>query len=140
MFTNYYYSTSGKFFTRTLAGGLSPEIKWQHVSSALQDQSQYSGWSQQCSSMDGLDSSADFGLCQRPFQDFEGRSEPARYNWYRNHPLSFLSSLFYKLWSVGTAKSTIQQVLFLSFFFFLLVITWTGLLVLIWSSVCISKS
>ena len=58
--------------------------------------------------------------------------------WY----LSFFSNSFsFILWSAGTAKSTILQVLFFfSFFLFLLIIIRTGLLTEIRWSVCISMS
>ena len=39
----YYYFYLLEFFTSVLADGLSLEIKWQQVSSSLQDSSQYSG-------------------------------------------------------------------------------------------------
>ena len=40
---------------------------WQQISTALQDSSQYSDRSQQCCSLDGLDSSSDFQLFQSSF-------------------------------------------------------------------------
>ena len=46
------------FFTQVFVNGFSPE--WQQVSSGLQDSSQYSGRSQQCCNLDGLDSSSNF--------------------------------------------------------------------------------
>ena len=54
----------------------------------------------------------------------------------RSRYLSFFSLSFnFALWSAGTAKSTIRQVLS-----FLLIITWSGHLAEIRWSVCISKS
>ena len=54
----------------------------------------------------------------------------------RSRYLSFFSHSFsFILWSAGTAKSTILQVLF-----FLLIIIWSGLLAEIRWSVCTSKS
>ena len=61
----YYYFTPSEFFI--LAGGLSLEFEWQQVSLALQDSSKYSGWSQQCCSLHGLDSSTDFLFFQSFF-------------------------------------------------------------------------
>ena len=54
----------------------------------------------------------------------------------------FSPSFNFTPWSAGTAKSTIQQVLFsfLCCFFFFLTITWSGRLAGIRWSVCISKS
>ena len=52
-----------EFFTSALADGLSLEFEWQHVSSSLQDSSQYSGLSQ-CISLDGLHSSANTQVLQ----------------------------------------------------------------------------
>ena len=48
------------FFTPAITEGLSLEYKRQQVSSGLQDSPQYSGWSQQCCNLIGLDSSSDF--------------------------------------------------------------------------------
>ena len=60
----------------------------------------------------------------------------------RSRYLSFFSHSFsFILWSAGTAKSTILQVLFFFFFFFvLLIIIRSGLLAEIRWSVCMSKS
>ena len=40
---DYYYYISCKSLKQALADGLSPDSKWQQVSSSLQDFSQYSG-------------------------------------------------------------------------------------------------
>ena len=58
------------------------------------------------------------------------------------HYLSLFSLSFnFTQWSAGTAKSTIRQVLSLSFFLlFLLAMIRSGLLAEIWWSICISKS
>ena len=53
-----------EFFTFALVDGLSLEFEWKQVSSSLQDSSQYSGRSQQCSSLDGLHSAANFQVLQ----------------------------------------------------------------------------
>ena len=59
----------------------------------------------------------------------------------RSRFLYFFSLSFrFILWSAGTAKSTILQILFLFFFFFLLIIMRSGLLAGIRLSVCILKS
>ena len=59
----------------------------------------------------------------------------------RSRYLSFFSDSFsFILWSAGTAKSTILQILFFFFFFFLLIIIRSGLLAEIRWSVCMSKS
>ena len=58
----------------------------------------------------------------------------------RSRYLSFFSHSFsFILWSAGTAKSTILQIL-LFFFFLLLIIIRSGLLAVIRWSVCMSKS
>ena len=58
----------------------------------------------------------------------------------RSRYLSFFSLSFrFILWSAGTAKSTILQVLFFFFFFFLIIIR-SGLLARISWSVCMLKS
>ena len=51
-----------EFFTSVLADAFSLEFEWQHVSSSLQDSSQDSGRSQQCSHLDSLYPSANFQL------------------------------------------------------------------------------
>ena len=59
----------------------------------------------------------------------------------RSRYLSFFSHYFrFILWSAGTAKSAILQVLFFFFFFFLLIIIKSGLLAGIRWSVCMLKS
>ena len=52
----------------------------------------------------------------------------------------FLHSFSFIMWSAGTAKSTILQVLFFFFFFFLLIIVRSGLLAAIRWFVCMCKS
>ena len=51
---------SEEFFTPALADSISLEFEWQQVSSSLQKSSQYSGWSPQCCSLDGLHSPSYF--------------------------------------------------------------------------------
>ena len=65
------------------------------------------------------------------FHSFFNSLAKSRYLSFVSHSFSFI------LWSAGTAKSTILQILF---FFFLLVIRRSGLLSEIRWSVCISKS
>ena len=58
----------------------------------------------------------------------------------RSRYLSFFSLSFrFILWSAGTAKSTILQILFFSFFFFLIIMR-SGLLAGIRGSVCMLRS
>ena len=64
------------------------------------------------------------------FHSFFSSLARSRYLSFFSHSFSFI------LWSAGTAKSTILQVLF----FFLLIIIKSGLLAGIWWSVCILKS
>ena len=62
------------------------ESDWQQVSLDLQDSSQYSGRSQQYSSLNGLVSSSDFQRFQYSFKSFGDRSVCTIYNWYHHHP------------------------------------------------------
>ena len=71
-----------EFFAPTLADGLSQEFEWQLVSSCLQDSSQYSGRSQQCSSLDWLLSSSYFQVLQFLYQSFSDCANSNNYNWY----------------------------------------------------------
>ena len=50
------------------------------------DSSQYSGWPQQCYSLDGFSTSSDFQFFQSPYQSFGDCSKPTNYNWYYRHP------------------------------------------------------
>ena len=61
---NLLYITLSELFTPALADGLSLGLKWQQVTSGLQDSYQYSGRPQQCSSLDGLGSTSDLQLSQ----------------------------------------------------------------------------
>ena len=54
VFVLLYYAS---FFTPMLTSGLSLSSKWHQISSGLQDSSQYSSQSQQCYSLEGLNSS-----------------------------------------------------------------------------------
>ena len=47
-----------EFFTSVLADGFSLEFEWEHISSRLQDSSQYSGRSHQCCHLDSFYPSA----------------------------------------------------------------------------------
>ena len=145
VFLYYYHFTPYKFFT--LAGGLSLESEWQQVSSGLQDSSQYSGWSQQCFSLDDLDSLSDFQFLQslsKPlgtissiptitvilmFHSFF--SSLARSKYLSIFPFSFIFTLL----SVWMVKFIQWQILF-----FLLIIARSAHLVGIRWCVCISKS
>ena len=55
------------------------------VSSSFQDSSQYSGWTLQCSSWAGLDSSTDFQLSSPLYQAVGDRSKRTNYNWYHHY-------------------------------------------------------
>ena len=100
------------------------------VSLSLQDSSQYSGRTQQCCSMDSLHPCRYFQVLQSLYQSFGDCTNGTSYNWYNRHfhvpqfvcffnslakskYLSFFSHSFNNstLWSAGTAKSTIRQVL-----------------------------
>ena len=72
LFTLGYYNnyTPCAFLTSVLTDGLSLESERQQVSLGLQDFSQYSGWSQQCCSLDGFFVSSDFQLFQFSFWNF----------------------------------------------------------------------
>ena len=125
---NYDYFTLCKFFIPALADGLSLESEWQQVSSGLQDSSEHFSPSQQCCSLNILDSSSDFSLFQSPFQSFRDCSKHTNYNCYhcyqhvpllfflggssltRSKYLSIFSlSLIFYLCSTETAKSPRQH-------------------------------
>ena len=74
-----------KFIPPPWADGFSLKLEWEQVYSSLQDSAQYSGWSQKCSSWDGLCTSSDFRLFQPQFQAFGDCSECTSYNWYTCH-------------------------------------------------------
>ena len=67
------------------AGGISEESGWQSFSSGQQDSSKYSSRSQQCCSLDGLDSTSDFQFLQSLLQTLKDYSECTDYNWYYLH-------------------------------------------------------
>ena len=81
-----YYFTLCEVFTPASSGGFSLQPEWQQVSSGLQDFSQYSSWSQDCCSLDGLHSSSDFQIFHSSFQVSEDRSKNTNNNWYHRHP------------------------------------------------------
>ena len=91
---------------RLLADGLSLEIKWQQVCLGHHE---YSGWSQEYCSLDGLDSFSDFILCKPPFQAFGDRSKYANYNWYSS------STAFLVLWQDPSTRVSFRFILFSSF-------------------------
>ena len=123
-----------EFFSSALADGFPLEFEWQQISSSLQDSSQYSGRSQQCCSFDSLHQSCYFQILQSLFQAFVDCTKSTNYCWNNRHfhvlqfffnfltrsrYLSLFSHPFnFTLWSAGTAKSTILQVLSFFFFFF----------------------
>ena len=84
------------------------KFEWQRVSSSLQDSSQYSDQSQQCSSLDGLHSSFYFQVLQSLYQSFGDCTKCTNHNWY-NH--QFHVSQFFQF------PSKVQVFIFLFFFF-----------------------
>ena len=69
LINHYYYNIiSSEFFTPALVESLSLECEWQQVSLSLKKFFQYSGRSQQCCSLDGLDSFSDFLLFKFCYQ------------------------------------------------------------------------
>ena len=84
-----------EFFTLAFVDDFSQKSGWQQVSSGLQDSSQYSGRSQQCSSLDGLLMSSNFHIFQSLYQSFRDCSKHVNYNSYlcHLHVLYFFSSL-----------------------------------------------
>ena len=116
------------FFSSALTDGLSREFEWQQVSLSLQDSSQYSGRSQQCYTVWIVSTRPPTSKSSNPFNNplvtvlkapitigiiitFMIHSFfncPARSRY-----LSFFSLSFsFILWSAGTTKFTILQVLF----------------------------
>ena len=116
-----------ELFTSALADGLSLEFEWQQVSSSLQDSSQYSGRSQNVvvwmvsTRPQTSKSSCPFSnplvtvpnapitigiIVKCMLHSFFNSLTRSRYLSFFSHSFSFI------LWSAGTAKSTILQVLF----------------------------
>ena len=155
----FYHITPCEFFTPVSAGGLSLKSEWQQVSSGFQDSSEYSNWSQQCYSLDGLNSFFDFLLLQFLFffvffsSLFGDCSRYSDYTWYHCHPnvpqllfnslarSNYLSIFhFFLIFTLGHRNSIIfymRSSFF--FFFFLLINTTSGLLTRIMWSIYISK-
>ena len=117
---------SWKFFTSTLADGFSLEFEWKQVSPSLQDYSQYSGRSQQCCSLHGLDSTCSFHVLGSLLKSFSYCTEAlitigiivtfmflSFFNSLaRSRYLSLFSHCFnFNLLSAVTAKFTFLQVL-----------------------------
>ena len=140
-----------EFFTSVLADSFSLEFEWQQVSSSLQDSSQYSG---------RLSNAVVWVVPTRPPTSKSSRPFNNPLVTVPNAPMTigtivtlmftqfffnslarsrylsfFLLSFRFILWSAGTAKSTILQILFL-----LLIIMRSGLLAEIRWSVCMLKS
>ena len=129
------YFTLCEFSRSALAKSLSLESERQELSSGPQDFSQYSGRFKQFCSLNGLDSSSNLKLFQGLFRALGDSSKCANYNWYCRHLHILQLSLFsgkvsffviFTQWIPGTAKSTVQKVIFYFLFF-------------LWSA-CISKS
>ena len=116
----YYYYSFLSFSSPALAEIFSQEFERQQVSSSLLDSSQYPSRSLQCCCMDGVHSPCYFQVflwwligitVTFMLHSFFNSLARSKY-------LSFFSlSLNFSLWSAGTAKSRIQQVLSLFFFF-----------------------
>ena len=73
------------FFTPALADCFPLEFEWQQVSSNLQDFSSYTVWSQQCCSLDSLNSSSYLQVLQSLYQSFGNCTKRANYNSYHRH-------------------------------------------------------
>ena len=122
-----FYFTLWEFFISANADGFPLEFEWQQISSSLQDSSQYSGWSQQCSSLDSLHPSRYFQVLLSLYQSFGDLPRAPitiaiivtfMFHCFffnsraRSRYLSlFIHSFNFTLWSAGTTKSTILQVL-----------------------------
>ena len=141
-----------KFFTPVLADSFSLEFKWQQIFSCLQDNSQYSGRSQQCCSLNGFHSFSYFQVLQSLYQSLVDCSKSTNYNWSHRHiPVSRFSfnslarssylSFFSLSFNFTLCYPGQQSPQFGKFsFLLLLIINRFGRLAETWWSVCISKS
>ena len=144
---HYYYFTPGEFFTSVLADGFSLDFEWQQVSRTRR---RIFGRSQQCCHLGSHYPSANFQVLEAfnnllvivpkapitidtivtfMFHSFFNSLARSRYLSFFSHSFRFI------LWSAGTAKLTILQILF-----FLLIIIRSGLLAGVRWSVCMLKS
>ena len=137
------YSTSCEFFSPVLAGEFSQQSEWLQVSSSPLDSSKYSGQSQECCCLNGLDYSSNFHLFWSPFQSFEGHFMCTNYKLYpcylyfpqcfnsqtRSKYLFVSLSFISTLWYAGTTKFTRWHPF--------LVNTWSDPLAGIWWSICL---
>ena len=69
-----------EFFKPASANGFPQESKWQQISLSFQDSSQYSVWSQQCCSLDGVHSSSNFQVLQPLYQSYGDYTKFTSYN------------------------------------------------------------
>ena len=94
----YYFDTSSEFFTPALTDGLPLENEWQQISFWFQDSPQYSSSSQQCWTLDGLNSFSDVQLFHSPFLTQGDHCRRTNYNWYhRPSHVSQLSKFYEKV-------------------------------------------
>ena len=105
------------FSSPATAEGLSLETERQQVSLGLLD-FYYSGWSQRCSTLGGLESSSNFQLFKPPFYAFRDCSKCANYKWYHCHPHVLHLSLF--------SSKVLVFVSFFAFFDLPSVVSWDG--------------
>ena len=127
---HYKYFTPWEFFTSALPDGLSLESEWQQVTSSFQDSSQYSGWSQQCYSLDCLHLSYNFQVLQSLYQSFGYCTKSTNYSWYNHHfhvpqffqfpskvQVRILLFTFFQFYSVASRDSKIHNFAGSLFFF-----------------------
>ena len=109
-----------RVFATALASGLSLESEWQQVSSCFQNSSWYSGRSQSCFNLDGLDSSRPFSKSLRTVSSAPTTIYISVMFLFQSFSIlwqglsiysSFCFIFIFPLWSFGTQKSTIPQML-----------------------------
>ena len=138
LFSFAYYFVHLWVFCTIVSGWFHTGVKWQQVSSILQDSYQYSSWSQQCCSLGGLHSSSYVQVLQSLYQSFGDRDRVT---------IPFMFTVFFS----SLARSKYLSLSSLSFscgqpewqsqvLFFLLTVTKSSRLAEIRRSVCISKS
>ena len=106
----YYYFTHLRVFPTSVNWWFShfilSAVRWQQVSSSLQNSSQYSGWSQQCCSLDGLNSSSDFQLFQSLYRTLGDRCKRTKKNYY--YCYNYLKEIGIQWKSVWEVKTWFQ--------------------------------
>ena len=81
-----------RVFSQSLVDGFPLECAWQQISSSFQNSSQYSGQSQPCRCLNGLNSFSHFQVLQSLNQssgDFTARANYKRYHFYFDVPEFF---------------------------------------------------